>query len=89
MMNLSMIGALGKMAEWETHCQGAINNGVNRAEVQTIVHVIGIYCDVLRALECFRFHQLRQFGAQRGEDLFANITLCGFSRLETLRRFNQ
>ena len=28
MMNLSMIGALGKMHEWELHCQGAINNGV-------------------------------------------------------------
>lgn len=23
MMNLSMIGALGKMHEWETHCRGA------------------------------------------------------------------
>jgi len=28
MMNLSMIGALGKMHEWELHCRGAINNGV-------------------------------------------------------------
>jgi 4-carboxymuconolactone decarboxylase len=28
MMNLAMIGALGKMTEWETHCRGAINNGV-------------------------------------------------------------
>ena len=27
MMNLSMIGALGKMHEWEIHCRGAINNG--------------------------------------------------------------
>ena len=29
MMNLSMIGALGKMQEWELHCRGAINNGVD------------------------------------------------------------
>ena len=28
MMNLSMIGALGKMQEWEIHCKGALNNGV-------------------------------------------------------------
>ena len=24
MMNLAMIGALGKMHEWETHCRGAL-----------------------------------------------------------------
>ncbi len=27
MMNLSMIGALGKMHEWEIHCKGAIKTG--------------------------------------------------------------
>ena len=32
MMNLSMIGALGKMTEWELHCRGAIKNGVTRAK---------------------------------------------------------
>ena len=30
MMNLSMIGALGKMTEWETHFRGAIKNGFRR-----------------------------------------------------------
>ena len=30
MMNLSMIGALGKMHEWELHCRGALNNGVTK-----------------------------------------------------------
>jgi alkylhydroperoxidase/carboxymuconolactone decarboxylase family protein YurZ len=54
MMNLSMIGALGKMAEWETHCRGAINNGVSKEEIRAIIHVIGIYCGVPQALECFR-----------------------------------
>ena len=44
MMNLSMIGALGKMHEWEIHCRGAINNGVSKEEVRAIIHVIGIYC---------------------------------------------
>ena len=29
MMNLTMIGALGKMKEWELHCNGAINNGLS------------------------------------------------------------
>ena len=54
MMNLSMIGALGKMTEWELHCKGAINNGVSKEEIRAIIHVIGIYCGVPQALECFR-----------------------------------
>ena len=54
MMNLSMIGALGKMTEWEIHCHGAINNGVSQDEIRAIIHVIGIYCGVPQALECFR-----------------------------------
>ena len=54
MMNLSMIGALGKMHEWEIHLRGAINNGVSVEEIRTIIHVIGIYCGVPQSLECFR-----------------------------------
>ncbi len=54
MMNLAMIGALGKMNEWEIHCRGAITNGVSKDEIRAIIHVIGIYCGVPQALECFR-----------------------------------
>ena len=54
MMNLSMIGALGKMTEWELHCRGAIRNGVSFEELRAIIHVIGIYCGVPQSLECFR-----------------------------------
>ena len=54
MLNLSMIGALGKMHEWEIHCKGAVTNGVTVAEIKAIIHVIGIYCGVPQALECFR-----------------------------------
>ena len=54
MMNLSMIGALGKMTEWETHLRGAIKNGVSKNELRAIIHVIGIYCGVPQAVECFR-----------------------------------
>ena len=54
MMNLSMIGALGKMHEWEIHCRGAITNGVSKEEIRSIIHVIGIYCGVPQSLECFR-----------------------------------
>ena len=54
MMNLAMLGALGKMHEWEIHCNGAINNGVSATEIRAIIHVVGIYCGVPQALECFR-----------------------------------
>ena len=57
MMNLAMLGALGKMHEWETHCKGAITNGVTKKEIQAIIHVVGIYCGVPQALECFRVAQ--------------------------------
>eukprot|EP00929_Paragymnodinium_shiwhaense_P105925 TRINITY_DN70973_c0_g1_i1.p1 TRINITY_DN70973_c0_g1~~TRINITY_DN70973_c0_g1_i1.p1 ORF type:complete len:316 (-),score=76.92 TRINITY_DN70973_c0_g1_i1:153-1046(-) len=54
MMNLAMIGALGKMHEWELHCRGALNNGVSFEELRAIVHVIAIYCGVPQGVECFR-----------------------------------
>jgi len=54
MMNLAMIGALGKMSEWELHFRGAIGNGVTREELRAIIHVIGIYCGVPQAVECMR-----------------------------------
>ena len=54
MMNLSMIGALGKMNEWEIHCKGAITNGVTKEEIRAIIHVVAIYCGVPQALECFK-----------------------------------
>jgi len=54
MMNLAMIGALGKMTEWELHCKGALNNGVSVEEIRAIIHVVAIYCGVPQSLECFR-----------------------------------
>lgn len=54
MMNLAMIGALGKMHEWELHCNGAIRNGVSVEEIRAIIHVIAIYCGVPQSLECMR-----------------------------------
>ena len=54
MLNLVMLAALGKMHEWEIHCNGAINNGVTKEEIRSILHIIGIYCGVPQSLECFR-----------------------------------
>lgn len=54
MMNLAMLGALGKMQEWELHCRGAITNGCTVEEIRAIVHVVAIYCGVPQGIECFR-----------------------------------
>lgn len=54
LMNLSMIGALGKMHEWEIHCRGAIKNGVTVEQIRAAIHVVGIYCGVPQGLACFR-----------------------------------
>jgi len=54
LMNLSMIGALGKMHEWEIHCRGALRNGVTKEQIRAACHVVGIYCGVPQSLECFR-----------------------------------
>jgi len=54
LMNLAMIGALGKMNEWEIHCRGAIRNGVTKEQIRATIHVVAIYCGVPQSLECFR-----------------------------------
>ena len=47
LINLAMIGALGKMTEWELHCKGAINNGVSQDEIRAVIHIIGIYLSLI------------------------------------------
>ena len=54
MMNLAMIGGLGKMHEWELHCRGALGNGCSVEEIRAIVHVLAIYCGVPQGMECMR-----------------------------------
>ncbi len=54
MMNLAMLGALGRLHEWETHCRGALTNGVTVEQIRAIIHVVGIYSGVPNSLECFR-----------------------------------
>ena len=54
LMNLAMIGALGRMHEWEIHCRGALANGCSVEQIRAAIHAVGIYCGVPQALECFR-----------------------------------
>ena len=54
LMNLAMLGVLGRMTEWETHCRGALNNGCTVEEIRAAIHAVGIFGGVPLALECFR-----------------------------------
>ncbi|MDH5451770.1 MAG: carboxymuconolactone decarboxylase family protein [Paracoccaceae bacterium] len=65
MMNLAMIGALGKMHEWEIHLRGARTNGVSKEEIRAIIHVVAIYCGVPQGVECFRVAK-KVFDADQG-----------------------
>jgi 4-carboxymuconolactone decarboxylase len=51
---LGMIGALGKMHEFEIHFRGAIRNGLTPNELRAALTQIAIYCGFPAALECFR-----------------------------------
>ncbi len=54
LMNLAMLGALGKMHEWEIHLRGALTNGATVDEIRAAIHVVAIYCGVPQGVECFR-----------------------------------
>ena len=54
LMNLAMLGAMGKSHEWATHCKGALNNGCSVDEIRAAIHTVGIYAGVPAAVECFR-----------------------------------
>ncbi|KZK98633.1 MULTISPECIES: carboxymuconolactone decarboxylase family protein [unclassified Pseudovibrio] len=54
LMNLAMIGALGKMHEWELHCEGALRNGVTKEQIRAACHIVAIYAGVPAGVECFR-----------------------------------
>ncbi len=57
MLNISMLAALNRMTEWELHLRGAIQNGVTKQEVKSILHQVSIYCGIPVGVECFRIAQ--------------------------------
>ncbi|RMH46019.1 MAG: 4-carboxymuconolactone decarboxylase [Alphaproteobacteria bacterium] len=54
LMNLAMLGVLGRMQEWQTHLRGAITNGASLAEIRAAIHAVAIYGGVPCGVECFR-----------------------------------
>lgn len=54
MINLGLIAGVNRMEEWELHLRGALNNGVSRDEIRSILHQIAIYAGFPAGVECFR-----------------------------------
>lgn len=54
MLNLAMLGALGRSHELKVHVRGALNNGVTRDEIKEIFLQMAAYSGVPLGLEAFR-----------------------------------
>jgi len=54
LMNLAMLGVLGRWHEWETHCRGALRNGATKEQIRAAIHVVAVYGGVPCGVECFR-----------------------------------
>lgn len=57
MLNLAMLAAVNRGAEFKLHCKGALTNGVTRDEIREIIMQIGIYCGVPAMMEATRHAQ--------------------------------
>jgi len=53
-LNLGMLGALGRMQEFELHFRGAIRNGLSLEELKEVLMQIAVYCGVPAGVEAFR-----------------------------------
>jgi 4-carboxymuconolactone decarboxylase len=53
-LNLGMLAALGKMHEFESHCRGALTNGLTPNEIRAVLTQIAVYCGFPVAGDCFR-----------------------------------
>jgi 4-carboxymuconolactone decarboxylase len=54
LLNLAMLGTLGRNQEFKLHLRGALRNGCTKDEIQdTLIH-IAIYAGIPAGVECFR-----------------------------------
>ena len=54
MLNLVMLTALNREAEFKLHVRGAINNGLTKEEIREVLLQTMIYCGVPAAVSAFR-----------------------------------
>lgn len=53
-LNLGMLGALGKQIQFETHVRVALRNGLSQDELRAVLMQVAVYCGVPAAMDCFR-----------------------------------
>ncbi len=54
LLNLAIIGTLGRSAEFRTHTEGALRNGVTPEEIRdTLIH-LAVYAGIPAGVEAFR-----------------------------------
>ncbi|CAN0507956.1 MAG: carboxymuconolactone decarboxylase family protein [Alphaproteobacteria bacterium] len=54
LLNLGMLAAMGRMAEFEGHFRGALRNGLSREELREALLQITLYCGAPVGMEAFR-----------------------------------
>ena len=54
LLNLGMIGALGRMHEFEAHFRGALNNGLTHKELAAVLRAMAIYCGFPASVDAHR-----------------------------------
>ncbi len=54
LLNLGMLAALNREAEFEMHVRGAIKNGLTMDELQDALIQIAIYCGIPAGVEAFK-----------------------------------
>ena len=57
MLNLAMLTALNRPAEFKLQLEAALNNGVTREEIGEVLLQAGIYCGLPAAVDSFRIAQ--------------------------------
>jgi 4-carboxymuconolactone decarboxylase len=53
-VNLAMLGALGRPHELKLHVKGALKNGVTKDEIKEILLQVAVYCGVPSGIDAFR-----------------------------------
>ena len=64
MLNLAMLTALNRPHELKLHVNGALNNGLSKAQIMEVLLQAAIYCGVPAAVDAFR--QAREAFKERG-----------------------
>jgi 4-carboxymuconolactone decarboxylase len=54
LLNLAILGTLGRSTEFKTHIRGALKNGVTPAEIEDALTQLAIYAGVPAGMEAFR-----------------------------------